>query len=175
MLIGKVACLVLCKSSLLLITVPRMSSSCFLLAVVIGLIKMQGCRSDFKLPVKYNKQAGNQTAKDFFQFYFSSIFQWKQPGATLVVARENPQAPALNDSPAYVAVSRLCRLLEVNPDRASFMDTIWCSTVLNGVCQKEKLTVKCGLYMYCLIYLFPRCFPPKWAKWDLTFVPLDTD
>ena len=30
---------------------------------------------DFKLPGKYNKQAGNQTARDFFQFYISSIFQ----------------------------------------------------------------------------------------------------
>lgn len=120
------------------------------------------------MPGKYNEQAGNQKARDFFQFYFSSIFPWKQPGATLVVARENPQAPALNDSPAYVAVSRLCRLLEINPNRASCMDTIWCSTVLNGVCRKEKLTVKCGLYIYCLIYLFPRFFSPKWAKWDLT-------
>ena len=30
---------------------------------------------DFKLPGKYNKQAGNQTARGFFWFYFSSVFQ----------------------------------------------------------------------------------------------------
>ena len=29
---------------------------------------------DFKLPAKYNKKAGNQTARDFFRFCFSSIF-----------------------------------------------------------------------------------------------------
>ena len=139
--------------------------------VAISSSLIQCCHKDFKLPGKYNKQAGNQTARDFFQFYISSIFQWKQPGATLVVARENPQAPALNDSPAYVAVSRLCHLLEINPNRASCMDTIWCSTVLNGVCQKEKLTVKCGLYLLSYL-LVSKIFSPKWAKWDLTFVPL---
>ena len=30
-----------------------------------------------KLLGKYNKEAGNQTARDFFWFYFSSIFLWK--------------------------------------------------------------------------------------------------
>ena len=37
---------------------------------------IQGCYQDFKFPGKYEykKQAGNQTAKDFFWFYFSSIF-----------------------------------------------------------------------------------------------------
>ena len=34
----------------------------------------QGCHWDLKLPGKYNKNAGNQTARDFFRFYFSSIF-----------------------------------------------------------------------------------------------------
>ena len=126
--------------------------------VAISSSLIQCCHKDFKLPGKYNKQAGNQTARDFFQFYISSIFQWKQPGATLVVARKNPQAPALNDSPAYVAVSRLCHLLEINPNRASCMDTIWCSTVLNGVCQKEKLTVKCGLYLLSYLLVSKICF-----------------
>ena len=34
-------------------------------------------QKDFKLPGKYNKYAGNQTARDFFLCYFSSIFLWK--------------------------------------------------------------------------------------------------
>ena len=38
-------------------------------------------------------------ARDFFWFYFCSIFQKKYPGATLLVARENPRPPALNDNP----------------------------------------------------------------------------
>ena len=31
----------------------------------------QGCQQDLKLPGKYNNQVGNQTARDFFWFYFS--------------------------------------------------------------------------------------------------------
>ena len=32
------------------------------------------CCQDFKLLGKYNKLVGNQTARDFFWFHFSSIF-----------------------------------------------------------------------------------------------------
>ena len=35
---------------------------------------------------------------------FSSIFLWKQPGATVIVAGGNPQSPPLNDSPDIVQV-----------------------------------------------------------------------
>ena len=42
----------------------------------------------------------NWTARDFFWFYFSSIFLWKQSGATFIVAGENLRPPALNDCPA---------------------------------------------------------------------------
>ena len=38
-------------------------------------------------------------ARDFFWFYFSSIFRQKKPGATLLVAGENPRPPALDDNP----------------------------------------------------------------------------
>ena len=40
----------------------------------INIAGVQGCHQDFKLPGKYNKQAGNQTAREFLWFYFSSIF-----------------------------------------------------------------------------------------------------
>ena len=33
---------------------------------------------------------GNQTATNFFWFYFSSIFQWKKPETTFTVAGGNP-------------------------------------------------------------------------------------
>ena len=39
----------------------------------------QGCHEDFKLPGKYNKWAGNQTARDFFSsifLLFSSKSSW---------------------------------------------------------------------------------------------------
>ena len=62
-------------------------------------MEIQGCHKDFKLPGKYNQQAGNQTARDFFSFYFCSIFQKKQLGATHLAAGENPWPPALNDNP----------------------------------------------------------------------------
>ena len=52
-----------------------------------------------KLLGKYNKyQAGNQTARDFFWFYFYSIFQWNYLGTTFIVAGGNPQPLALNDN-----------------------------------------------------------------------------
>ena len=35
----------------------------------------QGCHYDLELPGKYNKYAGNHTARDFFWLNFSSIFQ----------------------------------------------------------------------------------------------------
>ena len=39
-----------------------------------NVLQFQGCHyKDFKLLGKYNKQVGNQTARDFFWFYFSSI------------------------------------------------------------------------------------------------------
>ena len=44
---------------------------------------------------------GNEKARDFFWFYFSSIFQWKWLEATFIVARGNPWLPALNDSPEH--------------------------------------------------------------------------
>ena len=52
--------------------------------VVMGPMILQAMRinrwnsvMDFKFPGKYNKLAGNQTARDLFWFYFSSIFLGK--------------------------------------------------------------------------------------------------
>ena len=50
---------------------------------------------------RYKELAGNQTARDFSWFYFSSIFQGKYPGAAFIAARGNPLPTALNDSPVY--------------------------------------------------------------------------
>ena len=50
--------------------------------------------------VNTTSRRGIKTARDFFWFYFSSIFLWKsEPGAKFVVAWENPWSPPLNDSP----------------------------------------------------------------------------
>ena len=43
-------------------------------------ISFQSCHLDFKLLGKYNKYAGNQTARDLFWFYFSSIFRKSSRG-----------------------------------------------------------------------------------------------
>ena len=45
------------------------------------------------MPSKYKKWAGNQTAKGFFWFYFTSIFLRKQP--------RNPRPPPLNEKKFY--------------------------------------------------------------------------
>ena len=60
----------------------------------------QGCHYNSKLPGKYSKWVGNQTARGFFWLYFSSIFLWMWPGAKFIVAGGNPRPPPLNDSPA---------------------------------------------------------------------------
>ena len=39
-------------------------------------VYLQGCHQDFQLQGKY-KVEGNQTARGFLWFYFSSIFPWK--------------------------------------------------------------------------------------------------
>ena len=50
--------------------------------------------------VNTTSRRGIKPARDFFWFYFSSIFLWKsEPGAKFVVAWENPWSPPLNDSP----------------------------------------------------------------------------
>ena len=41
---------------------------------------------------------GNQTARDFFWFYFSSVFPMKVTWGTFIVAKGNPPPPALNDN-----------------------------------------------------------------------------
>ena len=51
------------------------SSSCMFL-------DKQGCHKIFKLPSKYNKEAGNHTARDFIWFYFFFYFPMKVAGAT---------------------------------------------------------------------------------------------
>ena len=48
---------------------------------------------------KYNKYAGNQTARDFFWFYFSSIFPMKVAGGRIHSSQGNLQPPLLYDSP----------------------------------------------------------------------------
>ena len=54
------------------------------------------------LPGKYNKQAGNQIARDFFWFYFSFIFLCNQSGATFILIHNSwgkSLAPGCYDSP----------------------------------------------------------------------------
>ena len=60
---------------------------------------------------------GNKTARDFFWFYFSSIFQWKYLGTTFLVAGGHPPPPALNDSPVIIRLNV----------RVSKMKWIFCS------------------------------------------------
>ena len=55
--------------------------------------KISSCR-----PGKCNKQAGNQTARDFFSVLFFFYFPIK-------VAGENPRPPALNDNPVFGIMS----------------------------------------------------------------------
>ena len=60
-----------------------------------SLIKMvipeQGsCHQDFKLLGKYNQQAWNQTAKNFFWFYFSSTLPLKVARGHICSSRGNP-------------------------------------------------------------------------------------
>ena len=49
----------------------RKKSRAILLVPLRVVTKISSCR------VKYNKWAGNQTARNFFRFYFSVIFLWK--------------------------------------------------------------------------------------------------
>ena len=51
--------------------------------------KISRCR------VNTTSRLGNQTVRDFFWFYFSSIFLWKKPGATFIVVGWHPRSPAL--------------------------------------------------------------------------------
>ena len=51
---------------------------------------------DFKVPGKYNKKAANQTARDVFWFYGSSVSNENSHGATFIVARGNPSPHLLH-------------------------------------------------------------------------------
>ena len=51
---------------------------------------------DRHLSGKYNKQVRNQTAKDFFRFFFFH-FPMKAAKVMFVVARRNPRLSALKD------------------------------------------------------------------------------
>lgn len=59
---------------------------------------------DCQLSGKYNRQVGNQTAKDFLCF-FSFHFPMKAAKVMFVVARRIPRPPALNDCPPIAACS----------------------------------------------------------------------
>ena len=74
-------------------------------ALCITLMYYSSIMEDHHLSGKYNKQVGNQTAKDFFCFFFFPIFPMKAAKVMFVVARRNPRPPALNDCPLIAACS----------------------------------------------------------------------
>ena len=58
------------------------------------MIPEQGCHQDFKLLGKYNQQAGNQIAKNFFWFYFSSTLPLKVARGHICSSRGESLVPA---------------------------------------------------------------------------------
>lgn len=74
-------------------------------ALCITLMYYSSIMKDHHLSGKYNKQVGNQTAKDFFCFFFFFHFPMKAAKVMFVVARRNPRPPALNDCPLIAACS----------------------------------------------------------------------
>ena len=65
-------------------------SSKVLKSLIEKVIPEQGCHQDFKLLGKYNQQARNQIAKNFFWFYFSSTLPLKVARGHICSSRGNP-------------------------------------------------------------------------------------
>ena len=93
---------------------------------------IQGCHKVFKLPGKYKKQVGNQTARPpFLLVLFALYFSLKVAGEHVHSSQgKNPRPPPLNDSPGLfqlkcLTILAINRGLDYSPCWFEYYHSCW--------------------------------------------------